>query len=117
MRSTKYPCQLIYIHIYVYLNIHQSGPGGPRAMLKCYRFIEIQYNDIKVKANITGSLKLRNTKLRVVGHYFCCTIQYVVYCGQTKYNRDALHLSSLYIHCTSYTVFTLAGSVHFLNCA
>ena len=41
-------------------------PGGPGAQV---------VNDVNVqRVNVTDSMKSRNTKLCVVGHYFCCTI-------------------------------------------
>ena len=55
-------------------------------------------NDINVQhGNVTGSMRLRNTKLLVVGHNLCCAIPYMAYCGQAKYEREALYLSSNYI--------------------
>ena len=47
-----------------------------------------------ISTNITSSIKLHNTKLHVVGHYFCCTISQAVYCKQAKHKQDALHRSS-----------------------
>ena len=39
-------------------------------------------NDIIAqRGNVTDSMKLCNTKLHVVGHYFCCTIPWAAYCG------------------------------------
>ena len=49
-----------------------------------------------VNAQLADSMKLYNTKLLVVGHYFCCTIPWAAYCGRAKRERDAL-LSSIII--------------------
>ena len=52
--------------------------------------------DVNVQyANVTGSMKLCNTKLCVVGHYFCCTIRSVAYCGRAKCERNVLHRFSI----------------------
>ena len=48
-------------------------------------------------ANVTGSLKLRNINLPVVGHYFCCTIPWAVYCGRAIRELNVLHCSSYYV--------------------
>ena len=45
-------------------------------------------------ANVTGSMKLRNTKLCVIGHYFCCIIPAAAFCGRTKREQDFFHRSS-----------------------
>ena len=41
-----------------------------------YKIIYIfKRNDINAQcASVTASMKLHNTKMRLVGHYFCCTI-------------------------------------------
>ena len=81
MRSTAILVSF-YINIFINFKVHQSGLGGPHVIHKCNRLIEIQYNDINVQhANITSSMKLHNTKLGVVGHYFCCTILWAAYYG------------------------------------
>ena len=49
---------LVYVHL---LTVCQSGPRGPTR-----------------NTNVTGSVKLPNTKLCVVCHSFCCTIPYTV---------------------------------------
>ena len=49
---------LVYVHL---LTVCQSGPRGPTR-----------------NTNVTGSVKLPNTKLCVICHSFCCTIPYTV---------------------------------------
>ena len=59
--------------VYIYVHMSVLPWGTPRAMRKHNRLIDVQYYDINVQhINVTGSMKLCNTKLRVVGHYVCC---------------------------------------------
>ena len=38
-------------------------------------------NDVITQRAVTDSMQLGNTRLRVVGDYFCCTIPWAVFCG------------------------------------
>ena len=60
--------------------VQRSSPVGPAVV-----------NDVNVQyTNVTDSMKLCNTKLCVVGHYFCCTIpQAGTVGGREKRERDA----------------------------
>ena len=57
------PVSVYIYYIHVYLSIHQFGPMGAIRNAQTYQLIEVQYNDVNVQnANVTGSMKLHNTK-------------------------------------------------------
>ena len=67
MRSMPFLC--LFIHLFINIYIFNCA----------YRilvwWVPTAINDVNVQhINVTGGIKLRNTKLCVVGHYFCCTV-------------------------------------------
>ena len=63
-------------------------------MCKHNRLIDVQYYDINMQhINVTGSMKLCNTKLLVVGIMSAAYQRWSTVGGQNKWN--ALHLSSI----------------------